>query len=387
MIYLNDFRRQWLEIGPDVLAACERVGSSGWYILGAEVKRFEESLARFWGLTHAVGVGNGMDAIEIGLRCLGLQRGQKVLTTPLSAFATTLAIIRAGGIPVFVDVDNNGNIDLEQSRDVIARDESVRFFLPVHLYGNPLDLEALEKLKADYDLHVLEDCAQSIGASFAGRPAGTVGQVLATSFYPTKNLGSLGDGGALLTNDPAVAATARSLRNYGQSNLYAHDEIGLNSRLDELHAAILADAMLPKLRDWQRRREEIASRYAAALSASPLRMLTPAPQARPVWHLFPLFTTSAEERSAFQQKAKASGITTGVHYPRVIPDQPAFRALQCGQVFAESTTARRLTESEVSLPIHPFLEEQEVTAIARLCREWGDHRPTPRGGSDRTCHD
>src|SRR5688500_241063 len=154
MITLNDFGRLWKIVEAQVLTAVQRVGGSGRYILGPEVEQFEISLARSWGVAHAVGVGNGMDALEIALRCLGLEAGQKVLTTPFSAFATTLAILRAGGIPVFVDVDENGNLDLDQARSALTRDRSIRFLLPVHLYGHPLDLENLAALKRDLDLVV-----------------------------------------------------------------------------------------------------------------------------------------------------------------------------------------------------------------------------------------
>jgi dTDP-3-amino-3,4,6-trideoxy-alpha-D-glucose transaminase len=365
VIQLNDFKRQWSEIGPAAMAAVERVGASGWYILGNEVEQFEHKLADFWGIAHAVGVANGMDAIEIALRALDIEPGQKVLTTPFSAFATTLAIARAGGVPVFVDVDDNGNIDLEQSREVFARDSSIRFFVPVHLYGNPLDLEKLERLKSDFDLRVVEDCAQSIGVKFGGRAAGTVGQAAATSFYPTKNLGALGDAGALLTNDSAVAAKAKTLRNYGQSKLYMHDHLGLNSRLDELHAAILSDAILPRLDDWTARRRQIAARYDDAFQNAAFRMLDVSPSADPVWHLFPVFFDPAQ-RAAIQQQLSAAGITTGLHYPRVIPDQQAMRAIRAELAF-EPQNARRLAASEFSLPIYAFMNPDEADAVIAAC--------------------
>src|SRR4051794_35059133 len=181
MILQNDFKRQWEFVGERALEAVRRVGESGRYILGREVEAFETALAEFWGVSHAVGTGNGLDALEIGLRCLDLQPGDKVLTTPLSAFATTLAILRAGGTPVSVDVDDNGCIDLAQCREVLAKDDSIRFFVPVHLYGLALSMPELARLKADFGLQIVEDCAQSIGASFAGTSTGTVGQAAATS--------------------------------------------------------------------------------------------------------------------------------------------------------------------------------------------------------------
>ncbi|HWM24522.1 MAG TPA: DegT/DnrJ/EryC1/StrS family aminotransferase [Chthoniobacterales bacterium] len=364
MIRPNDFKRQWAEIGPAAMAAVERVGSSGRYILGREVEAFEGKLAEFWGVSHAVGVANGMDAIEIALRALDLQPGQKVLTTPFSAFATTLAILRAGGVPAFVDVDDNGNVDLEQCRDIFTRDRSIRFCVPVHLYGNPLDLEKLDGLKQDFDLAIVEDCAQAIGAKHDGRNVGTVGQAAATSFYPTKNLGAFGDGGALLTNDPPTASRARALRNYGQSDLYLHDELGLNSRLDELHAAVLSDALLPNLERWTEARRQIASRYLREIQH--FRTIKPAPSAEPVWHLFPIFV-EAEERDGIREHLLGRGIASGVHYPRLIPDQPAMQLSVSYDVAAEPVNARRLAASELSLPIHPFLREEETQLVVASC--------------------
>jgi dTDP-3-amino-3,4,6-trideoxy-alpha-D-glucose transaminase len=365
MIRQNDFTRQWQAVEQAVLSAVSRVGASGRYILGPEVERFEQALATMWGLNQAVGVANGMDALEIGLRCLDLQAGQKVLTTPFSAFATTLAILRAGGVPVFVDVDDNGNIDLEQCREIFSRERSIRFFVPVHLYGNPLDLEKLAGLKRDFDLVIVEDCAQAIGAKDGGRNVGTVGQAAATSFYPTKNLGALGDGGALLTNDPRVASRARALRHYGQSDLYLHDELGLNSRLDELHAAVLSDALLPNLELWTETRRQIAARYLRELP--PVRTIKPAPSAEPVWHLFPIFVDAAE-RDHTREQLLGRGVASGVHYPRLIPEQPAMQLSVSYEVAIEPANARRLAASEISLPIHPFLREDEVQTVVTSCQ-------------------
>jgi dTDP-4-amino-4,6-dideoxygalactose transaminase len=365
MILQNDFERQWQDVEQAVLSAVKRVGASGRYILGPEVERFEQALASTWGLDQAVGVANGMDALEIGLRGLDLDAGQKVLTTPFSAFATTLAILRAGGVPVFVDVDDNGNIDLEQCRDALLRDRSIRFFVPVHLYGNPLDLEKLVGLKRDFDLVIVEDCAQAIGAKHGGQNVGTVGQAAATSFYPTKNLGALGDGGALLTNEPRVASRARALRNYGQSDVHVHDELGLNSRLDELHAAVLSDALLPNLQRWTAARRQIAARYLRELQ--PIRTIKPAPSAEPVWHLFPIFVDAAE-RDKTRERLLGGGIASGVHYPRLIPDQPAMQLSVSYEVAIEPSNARRLAASEISLPIHPFLREDETQMVVASFR-------------------
>ena len=370
MVTQIDFTRQWEVIGAEVLRAIGRVGASGRYILGREVEQFEEALAKAWGVRHAVGVGNGMDALEIGLRCLDLRPGEKVLTTPFSAFATTLAILRAGGIPVFVDVDDCGNIDLHQCRDVLTRDSSIHFLVPVHLYGNPLDHDKLAGLRSDFDLLVVEDCAQAIGAKDRGRVVGTVGQVAATSFYPTKNLGALGDGGAVLTNDARFAERARRLRNYGQSAQYVHTEPGLNSRLDELHAAILREALLPNVLAWTARRREIAARYQIGLRHPDIQLLPVAPEAGAVWHLFPILVREGK-RDALRQYLRRCEIETGIHYPSIVPEQPALAHTSSHHDHAVSVeNARHFARCELSLPIHPFLTAAEVDAVIGACNGW-----------------
>jgi len=368
MIALNDFARQWQVVGPRVLEAAERVGKSGHYILGAEVEEFEAAIAKRFDVAHAVGVGNGMDALEIALRCLDLRPGEKVLTTPLSAFATTLAILRAGGAPVFVDVDEFGAVDLDQCRSLIERDRSIRFLLPVHLYGFALDLEKLLQLKNEFDLRVVEDCAQAMGSRHRGQSVGTVGQAAAASFYPTKNLGALGDSGAILTNDDGISRRATALRNYGQTSPYVHETLGLNSRLDELHAAILNAALLPELDTWTGARREIASEYLAGISNSAIRSLRPYADMEPVWHLFPI-KVAAHTRDDFREHLRSRGIQTGVHYPCLIPNQPAMKSVKF-EVEGELSNARAFCAGEVSLPIHPFLSKTEIESVIAAGNAW-----------------
>jgi dTDP-4-amino-4,6-dideoxygalactose transaminase len=365
----NDFRRQWEFVEESVLRATRRVGASGWYILGDEVAAFEKELAQACGVSHAVGTGNGLDALEIGLRCLGLQPADKVLTTPLSAFATTLAIIRAGGTPIFVDVDATGGIDLTQCRELLGRDNAIRFFLPVHLYGRALDLEEVKRLKNDFGLQVLEDCAQAIGAMSSGVRVGTVGQAAAISFYPTKNLGALGDAGALLTNDASIARSTIELRNYGQSEHYLHSRLGLNSRLDELHAAILHDAFLPNLEAWTANRRRIAMKYLAEISNPCLTLPAAGSANDSVWHLFPVLVTTGS-RDEFQDHLRAHAITTSVHYPRIIPDQPALAGMDLAKPGRSFANAKRFAASEVSLPINPFLTDSEQQRVVQACNTW-----------------
>ena len=368
MIRQNDFARQWAVVESDAVSALRRVGSSGRYILGPEVEQFEKALALSWGINHAVGVGNGMDALEIALRCLGLRAGDKVLTTPLSAFATTLAILRAGGVPLFADVNNAGNIDLEQCRASLSADRSIRFLVPVHLYGNPVELEGLAALRDEFELSVVEDCAQSIGAAQHGRKAGTIGQAAATSFYPTKNLGCCGDGGAVLTDNEAIATRAKALRNYGQDSPCRHSELGLNSRLDELQAAILRDAILPHLESWTARRRDIARHYQEEIRHPEIRPFPIARESAAVWHLFPVTVTQGK-RANLQEHLRSEEILTGVHYPQIIPDQPAIRSISAG-VCGPVRKARYLADCELSLPIHPFLMNDEVNRVIDACNQW-----------------
>ena len=366
-IQANDLEALWRDAGEDAVGAMRRVGESGWYILGDEVKGFESALASYWGLPHAVGCANGMDAIEISLRALGLEPGDKVLTTPLSAFATTLAIVRAGGVPVFVDTDERGLLDLGACRAALAADPSIGFLVPVHLFGFALDLTNLESLRDEFGLKVVVDCAQAIGATSGGRQVGGIGQMAITSFYPTKNLGAIGDAGALLTGDESLATAARALRDYGQSAKYVHDRIGLNSRLDELHAAILKDAMLPRLDGWTARRREIATRYLAEITHPRIQPLGAPEGIESVWHLFPIVVETGRE--ALLDHLKEGGICTGVHYPVLIPYQAAL-ATAPHEIIGGLPNAERLAAGEISLPLHPFLSDDEIGRVISCANTW-----------------
>lgn len=368
IILLNDFKRQWDETRADVLAAVEKVGASGWYILGQSVTSFERALAAALGLGFSAGCASGLDAIEIALRALELPPGARVLTTPLSAFATTLAIVRAGGVPVFVDVDARGNLDLDRCERLLEERGDLSFFVPVHLYGHPVDLDHVERLRSRFGLRVVEDCAQAIGARSGGRVAGTVGDLAAFSFYPTKNLGALGDGGAVGGRTDALRGVCQSLRNYGQGARYVHERLGLNSRLDELHAAVLEAAFLPRLEGWTARRREIAARYLSGLANPGVRVLAPAANAEPVWHLFPVLV-APDRRQSFQDHLQAAGVQSGVHYPRLIPDQDALRGTPF-EVVGELTRAKGIADGEVSLPIHPQLTDEEADRVIAAVNGW-----------------
>jgi dTDP-4-amino-4,6-dideoxygalactose transaminase len=347
LIQANDFRRQWDDLREDAFAAFEKVGASGRYVLGEEVRAFEGDLAALWGFPYAAGVASGLDAIEISLRALGCSPGDRVLTTPISAFATTLAIVKLGAVPMFVDTDDQGLIDLERCHELLSHRSDIRFFVPVHLYGFALDPGALRRLRDKHELMIVEDCAQSIESA---------GQIAATSFYPTKNLGAMGDGGAILSRDREFDARVRALRDYGQAAKYRHDLIGYNSRLDELQAAFLRRACLPRLKRWTARRREIAAVYLKEIRNPAVRLPNPPKGSEPSWHLFPVWI-APERRDAFPRN-----LNVGIHYPVAIPDQKALKGIPF-ETPDGCDNARRLCASEVSLPIHPYLHESEVAEV------------------------
>lgn len=359
----NDFTRQWIEVRDDALEAVDRVGRSGWLILGAEVREFEIELAAWWGIPYAVGVASGLDALEIALRCAGVHSGDRVLTTPFTAFATTLAILRAGATPVWCDVDDSGGLDLDRAIDAVRSDNTITGVVPVHLYGHPLDPNALSAL-TELGVAVVEDCAQSAGATRDGQPTGLAGTAAATSLYPTKNLGAMGDGGVVLTSDAELAKRARRLRDYGQASRHQHVEVGFNSRLDELHAAILRSALLPRLAAWIERRGQIADLYVSSLGDTGLRPMV-ACGGRSANHLFPVEVIGRDPAAVARRLAEA-GVNTGRHYPFVCPDQPA--ADGRGEALDELVNARRLAAAQLSLPIHPYLSDKEVEHVIDACR-------------------
>lgn len=369
VVAANSFDRMWDECGPNILSAIEAVGRSGWYILGQSVKSFEAKLTAYTGAAYAVGCGNGMDALEISLRAAGIGPGDQVLTTPLSAFATGLAILRAGAEPIYADVDANGLLDPVRVEAALAAYPAIKAIMPVHLYGHLADTPRLAELACNHGAVLIEDAAQSIGARRGGVRMGQYGLTACLSFYPTKNLGTIGDGGALITTDAEIAELSRSLRNYGQTERYVHDVIGMNSRLDELHAAILGEVLLPRLGDWTALRRAVARRYITEIRNPAIEVLTGPDPEGSVWHLFPVLV-APERRAAFMEHLAVAGVQTGQHYPILIPDQKAVTDRGIPKVADDLVEARLISQSEVSLPIQPHLTEDEVSLVIDAVNAW-----------------
>jgi len=349
--------------GPDAPAirtAIDRVIARGWFILGPELTSFEQEFAAASGARHAVGVGTGTDALALALRALGIGAGDEVITAPLSAAFSAMAIAMTGATPVFADLDPDR---LTMSPDAAAAAITPRTaaLMPVHLYGQSADMPRFDELARRHNLALVEDACQAHLATSAGQPVGTFGAAGAFSFYPTKNLGALGDAGAVITNDAALADRLKRLRNGGQTSRYQHAELGVNSRLDEMQAAILR-ARLPWLSGWTSRRRALAARYRAALAGAPVHV---PPECDPghVYHLFPVLT---RERDRFQAALDAAGIGTLVHYPVPIPRQAAFASI----AGLPCPIADRICAEVCSLPLHPYLSDADVDRVAAAVRTW-----------------
>lgn len=343
------------EDAAPVEEAIARVIARGWFILGPELDAFEREFAAASGAAEAIGVGTGTDALAIALRALGIGRGDEVITSPLSAAYSALAIMMTGARPVFADIDPD-RLTLDPHAAAAAVTPRTAAILPVHLYGQPADMIAIAAIAERHSLAIVEDCCQAHLATCAGKPVGSFGAAAAYSFYPTKNLGALGDGGAITTSDPSVAARARRLRNGGQTDRYHHGEFGVNSRLDEMQAAILR-ARLPLLPAWTSRRRQLAAEYRAKLSGAPNVTIPALADDGHVYHLFPVRSPSRQD---VQDRLRAAGVETLIHYPVPIPRQPALASEQP----ADCPVANRVCDEILSLPLYPSLSPDAIDIVA-----------------------
>jgi dTDP-4-amino-4,6-dideoxygalactose transaminase len=357
----TDPRAAYLEQRTAVDAAVSRVLGSGAYILGSEVEAFEDAFAGFLGVAHAVGVASGTDAVEIALRACGIGSGDLVFTVSHTAVATVAAIERAGATPLLVDVEPGTYTMAPRELERALRSPPSSHpaaVLPVHIYGQPAELSALAEIARAYGLRLIEDCAQSHGARYQGRMVGSFGDVACFSFYPTKNLGALGDGGMVITNDRALATALREIREYGWRERYVSARVGINSRLDPIQAAILG-AKLGSLMSANARRQAVAERYDAGLSGLPLVLPARRPQST---HVFHQYVIRLPERDALREKLRTAGIGTGIHYPVPVHRQPAYNGrLACGPSGLGVT--ERAAPQILSLPIYPQLSDDAVHRV------------------------
>jgi len=363
MIPFNDLKPLHGMLADELAAAAKRVLDSGWYILGPELEAFEQAFAAYHGVAHAVGVANGTDAIELALRALGIGEGDEVITVAHTAVATVCAVERAGAKPVLVDVDE-ATSTMDPAAAEAAVTSRTRAILPVHLYGHPADMTALASLAERHGLALVEDCAQSHGARVGGRIAGTIGHLGAFSFYPTKNLGAYGDGGAVITKDAGLAERLRRLRNYGQTDRYHHAERGQNSRLDEMQAAILR-VKLAHLDGHNAIRRELAGEYSRRL-AGLTGIITPAcrPGAEPVFHLY---VVRHGQRDELMGALRERGIGTLVHYPIPAHLQEGYRDL--GYAPGALPVTERLAREILSLPLYVGLTPEALASVADAVRD------------------
>ena len=350
-----DLGRLHQSIREPLDAAYHRVVDSGWFIMGPELEAFESEFAQYCDAKHCIGVGNGLEALHLLLRAYGIGPGDEVIVPSNTFIATWLAVTECGATPVPVDPNiDTHNIDPALIGNAIT--SRTRAIIPVHLYGQPADMDPICVLAAKHGLIVIEDAAQAQGARYKGRRAGSLGHAAATSFYPGKNLGALGDGGAVLTNDDAIAERVKQLRNYGSKIKYQHDLVGYNSRLDEMQAAFLR-AKLTVLDEWNARRREIATQYSTLLAGADMDLPVIPEFAEPVWHLYVI---RSKQRNTLKAHLDQHGVSTVIHYP-IPPHRQA-----CYQEYKGHNLpiAVMLAEEVLSLPMSSSLEAAEVEHVA-----------------------
>src|SRR6056297_3252430 len=359
-----DLRAAYLELKLEIDAAVARVLDSGWYILGPEVEAFESEWAAYCGADHAVGLANGLDALILALRALDIGPGDEVIVPSNTYIATWLAVSAVGATPVPVEPDPaTHNIDPARIADAIT--PRTRVLLPVHLYGQPADMDPILKCARAHSLAVVEDAAQAHGALYKGQTIGAHGDIVCWSFYPGKNLGALGDAGAVTTNDAALAERVALLRNYGSKKKYTNEEAGVNSRLDPLQAAVLR-VKLAALDDWTNRRRAVAARYAEGLTNSDLILPHVPDWAEPVWHLYVVRSPAREE---VQARLTESGIDTLIHYP--IPPHMQAAYIELRIAYDALPLARQLAAEVLSLPMGPHAAAGTPAAVRTALRRAG----------------
>jgi dTDP-4-amino-4,6-dideoxygalactose transaminase len=356
MVPFLDLKAAGVEAQAEVEEAIARVLASGWFILGPEVDGFEREFGTFVGTDHCVGVGNGLDAIELALRALGVGSGDEVIVPSNTYIATWLAVSRIGALVVPVEPDQR-TFNLDPNRVEEAITSRTRAIVAVHLYGQPADMPALREIASRRGVRLVEDAAQAHGARAHGRSVGSLADAAAWSFYPSKNLGAIGDAGAVTTSDPEVAERVRALRNYGSKTKYVNEVQGVNSRLDELQAAVLR-VKLPLLSAWNERRRGVAASYLNCLESTDLTLPWVAPGMDPVWHLFVI---RSEARDRLQRHLAEAGVETLIHYPIPPHRQAAYANL--GMPDGAFPVSEQIHRECLSLPIGPHMTAGQVGEV------------------------
>jgi dTDP-4-amino-4,6-dideoxygalactose transaminase len=365
---LLDLKAQLPQIREEVLAAITRVVDSQKFILGEEVKRLEEEIAAYSRAPFGVGCASGSDALFLALLSLGIQPGDEVLTTPYTFFATAGAIARAGAIPVFADIEpDTYNIDVPRAAEVLDRHPRVRAIIPIHLFGACADMDPLLDIARPKGIPIIEDAAQSIGAEYKGRRAGTLGDVACFSFFPSKNLGGYGDGGMLCTANEELAERLRALRVHGAKKKYIHQWVGINSRLDALQAAVLR-VKLRYLDSWTQSRQENAAHYRALLKTINAPVSAPEPAAHTSRHVYNQFVVLCPKRDHLQSYLKQQGIGTEVYYPLPLHLQECFAGL--GFKHGDFPVSERLAAESLALPVYPELSFEDIEHVCRTIDEF-----------------
>lgn len=358
-----DLQTQFQDIRSEVLPKMEEVMRNSSFILGEDVSRFEDEFAEFCGVDHCVGVGSGCDALMWALKATGIGPGDEVITVANTYIATVLAISAVGATPVLVDcLEDTYEVDPDAVSRVIT--DRTRAILPVHLYGHPAEMDSLLSIAKEHDLIVIEDAAQAHGAEYRGTRCGSMGLVGCFSFYPGKNLGAYGDGGAIVTNDGTIAEKIRQLRNYGQSRKYHHDVIGWNSRLDTLQAVVLR-AKLTHLTEWNNARHHSAELYCRLLKDLPVVLPIEISDCRHVYHLFVIRHNRRDELMA---SLASQGVYCGIHYPIPIHLQSAYASL--GYPKGSFPITERISDEILSLPMFPELQPGQVEYVCKCIREF-----------------
>jgi dTDP-4-amino-4,6-dideoxygalactose transaminase len=371
-IPILDLKRQYQSIKSEIDSAIARVIESGQFILGPEVEAFEREVAQYLGVKHAIGVASGTDALWLALKAAGIGPGDRVIVPSFTFFATAGAVCNVGAIPVFADIDpRTFNLDPSSVQNLLESDtqlqDQAKAIIPVHLYGQPAEMDTLLKIARHYELIVIEDVAQAIGAQYKDRTVGTLGHLGCFSFFPTKNLGAYGDGGLVVTNDGALAERVRMLRVHGSKPKYYHHIVGTNSRLDALQAAILR-VKLTHLDEWTSARQKLAARYDQALSQiEGLAVPYKAPDRTHIYHQYTIRVLGGR-RDALQKHLKEHGIGTEIYYPLPLHLQPCFQHL--GYREGQLPESERASREVLSLPMFPELTEKEQGYIIAAVRDF-----------------